>query len=79
MTDLEKLKQITVRATGAVSWRPEGIKHRKNEIFIDIIESINLSMSQRGTVLKAEVLGRIACRTQLSGMPECRFGINDKL
>lgn len=41
-TDLEKLKQITVRATGAVSWRPEGLKYRKNEIFIDIVESINL-------------------------------------
>lgn len=68
-----------MRATGAVSWRPEGIKHRKNEIYIDIIESINLMLSQRGTVLKAEVLGKIACRTALTGMPECRFGVNDKL
>ena len=79
LTDLEKLKQITVRATGAVSWRAEGLKYRKNEIFIDIVESINLSLSQRGTVLKSEVIGKIVCKTQLSGMPECKFGVNDKL
>jgi len=28
--------------TNAVSWRSEGIKHRKNEVFLDVIESLNL-------------------------------------
>ena len=28
--------------TNAVSWRPEGIKYRKNEVFLDVVESINL-------------------------------------
>lgn len=28
--------------TGAVSWRTEGIKYRKNEVFLDVVESINL-------------------------------------
>lgn len=79
MSDIEKLKQITVRATGAISWRAEDIKYRRNEVFIDIIESINVLLSNRGTVLKADVFGRVAVKTQLSGMPECKFGINDKL
>ncbi len=26
----------------AVSWRSEGIKYRKNEVFLDVIESVNL-------------------------------------
>ena len=79
LTDIEKLKQITVQATGAISWRPEGLVYRRNEVFIDIIESVNVLLSNRGTVLKADVLGRVAVKTQLSGMPECRFGVNDKL
>lgn len=29
-------------ATGAVSWRSEGIKHRKNEVFLDVVESVNM-------------------------------------
>jgi AP-1 complex subunit mu len=28
--------------TNAVSWRSEGIKYKKNEIFLDVIESVNL-------------------------------------
>ena len=28
--------------TNAVSWRTEGVKYRKNEVFLDVIESVNL-------------------------------------
>ncbi len=31
-----------VAVTNAVSWRSEGIKYRKNEVFLDVIESVNL-------------------------------------
>jgi len=79
LTDIERLKQITVQATGAISWRAEGIKYKRNEVFIDIIEHINVLLSNRGTVLKADVIGRVAVKAQLSGMPECKFGVNDKL
>ena len=32
-----------------------------------------------GQVLSAHVAGRIVMKSYLSGMPECKFGINDKL
>ena len=28
--------------TNAVSWRSEGLKYYKNEVFLDVIESVNL-------------------------------------
>ena len=31
-----------VALTNAVSWRGEGVKYRKNEVFLDVIESVNL-------------------------------------
>ncbi|NXF08162.1 AP1M1 protein, partial [Smithornis capensis] len=34
--------------TNAVSWRSEGIKYRKNEVFLDVIESVNLLVKTRG-------------------------------
>jgi AP-2 complex subunit mu-1 len=37
LKDLKKLKQLTSQATGVTSWRPEGIVHKKNEIYIDVI------------------------------------------
>jgi AP-1 complex subunit mu len=34
-----------IAVTNAVSWRSEGIKYRKNEVFLDVIESVNLLVS----------------------------------
>jgi len=68
-----------VEITKAVSWRPDGITHRKNEVFLDVFESINLLASAKGTVLRSEIVGSIKMRTFLSGMPELRLGLNDKV
>lgn len=71
--------KITMQATGALSWRRSDIKYRKNEAFVDVIEDVNLLMSATGTVLRADVNGQIVMRAYLSGMPECKFGLNDRL
>ncbi|KAI7807535.1 adaptor related protein complex 1 subunit mu 3 [Triplophysa rosa] len=65
--------------TNAVSWRSEGIKYRKNEVFMDVIESVNLLVSATGSILRSEILGSIKLKTVLSGMPELRLGLNDKV
>ncbi|KAA0712960.1 AP-1 complex subunit mu-1 AP-mu chain family member mu1A [Triplophysa tibetana] len=65
--------------TNAVSWRSEGIKYRKNEVFMDVIESVNLLVSATGSILRSEILGNIKLKTLLSGMPELRLGLNDKV
>lgn len=99
--------RITIQATGAISWRRSDVKYRKNEAFIDVIENVNLLMSNTGkgmddsfrhtlwqgagqkgkmiltvligTILRADVAGQILMRAYLSGTPECKFGLNDKL
>uniref|UniRef100_A0A183CMA7 MHD domain-containing protein n=1 Tax=Globodera pallida TaxID=36090 RepID=A0A183CMA7_GLOPA len=65
--------------TNAVSWRSEGVKHRKNEVFLDVIESLNLLASGAGTVLQSEIVGSVKMRVFLTGMPELRLGLNDKV
>ncbi|KAJ3333460.1 hypothetical protein HDU91_002927, partial [Kappamyces sp. JEL0680] len=64
---------IAIQATGAVSWRRPDIKYRKNEAFIDVIESVNLIVSAK------DASGQVMMRAYLSGMPECKFGLNDKV
>uniref|UniRef100_A0A8D0A3F9 AP-1 complex subunit mu-1 n=1 Tax=Sander lucioperca TaxID=283035 RepID=A0A8D0A3F9_SANLU len=76
--------------------KSEGIKYRKNEVFLDVIESVNLlvgtpcfrsavarklphSVSANGNVLRSEIVGSIKMRVFLSGMPELRLGLNDKV
>ena len=75
----EDASTITSQVTGAIDWRREGITYRKNEMFIDTLESVNLLISQTGAVLRSEVVGKIVMKAYLTGMPECRFGLNDKL
>ncbi|SBT82280.1 AP-1 complex subunit mu-1, putative [Plasmodium ovale] len=81
-----KAHQLTVKnvripsaLTNSVSWRNEGIKYKKNEIFLDVIESLNIIISSNGTVLRSEILGCLKMKSYLSGMPELKLGLNDKL
>jgi len=74
-----KGRDISVAATGVVNWRAEGLKYRKNELYIDVNEDVNLLMSAKGTILRSDVSGKVKLTCHLSGMPECKFGLNDKI
>lgn len=76
---LEVAPRPPVAVTNAVSWRSEGIRHRKNEIFLDVVESLNLLVNSNGTVLHSEIVGAIKMKSFLSGMPELKLGLNDKV
>eukprot|EP01087_Luapelamoeba_hula_P018182 TRINITY_DN5836_c0_g1_i1.p1 TRINITY_DN5836_c0_g1~~TRINITY_DN5836_c0_g1_i1.p1 ORF type:complete len:406 (+),score=58.18 TRINITY_DN5836_c0_g1_i1:49-1266(+) len=80
-TTTDKMKNLTVQMTGAgpCPWREPNIRHRKNELFIDVVESVHVLISASGSVLHANVEGQILLKSQLSGMPECKLGLNDKL
>jgi len=70
---------VPTAASNIVSWRPENIRHAKNEIFLDVIERLNILVSANGNVLRSEILGRVHMRSFLSGMPELKLGLNDKV
>ncbi|KAK0426747.1 hypothetical protein QR680_009878 [Steinernema hermaphroditum] len=76
---LEAAPRPPMAVTNAVSWRSEGIKYRKNEVFLDVIESVNLLANANGTVLQSEIVGSVKMRVYLTGMPELRLGLNDKV
>lgn len=46
----EEQAQITSQVTGQIGWRREGIKYRRNELFLDVLEYVNLLMSTQGNV-----------------------------
>lgn len=65
--------------TSAVGWRPPGIVHKKNEIFLDVVEKLNLLVSSNGQVVHSEIVGALKMKSFLSGMPELKLGLNDRL
>ncbi len=40
---------------------------------------MNLLVNQNGTLLKSEIEGQIRIKAFLSGMPEVRLGLNDRV
>lgn len=46
----EEQAQITSQVTGQIGWRREGIKYRRNELFLDVLEYVNLLMSPQGMI-----------------------------
>ncbi|ESU36150.1 Clathrin associated adaptor complex, mu2 subunit, C-terminal domain protein [Giardia duodenalis] len=75
----ESNQQITVQATGALSHRRQGIIYKRNEIFIDVVESVNAMFNNVGQSLHADVSGKIIIKNSLTGMPDCSFGFNDRV
>lgn len=53
----EEQSQITSQVTGQIGWRREGIKYRRNELFLDVLESVNLLMSPQGLFTRPLVTG----------------------
>jgi len=54
---------LTTQATGATSWRPDNLKYLKNEVYLDVIESVNVLLSSKGTILKNDVQGVVKIKT----------------
>lgn len=76
---LEKTTVVPSNLTNVVSWRQEGIKYKKNDVFLDVIEKVNLLVARDGTVLDSEIVGTIEMKVCLSGMPELKLGRQMKL
>ncbi|OAF69492.1 Clathrin coat-associated protein AP50 [Intoshia linei] len=73
----QEKNKITSQVTGQIGWRRQGIKYRHNELFLDVIESIHLLISSYSKIISCYVDGKIKVRCYLSGMPECKFAVND--
>jgi hypothetical protein len=52
----EESSKITTQATGVTSWRRADVKYKKNEAFVDVVETVNLSMSAKGSSPKEPTL-----------------------
>jgi AP-2 complex subunit mu-1 len=74
-----KAKEVSMQVTGAVQWRAPGLSYKKNEVYLDIVESISVLISPSGQVLRSSATGVIQMKCFLSGMPELTIGLNDRV
>jgi len=63
-------KEAPTPQLSTVPWRHAGIKYASNEIFIDLVETLDAIIDANGKVRHAVVRGDVICISRLSGMPE---------
>ncbi|EFC48275.1 predicted protein [Naegleria gruberi] len=60
-----------------VPWRKAGIKYMNNEVYFDIVETLNVIVDVNGGSAVSEVFGVIKSSCKLSGTPDLLFNFND--
>ncbi|KAL2903343.1 AP-1 complex subunit mu-2 [Bienertia sinuspersici] len=63
---MEVTQRPPMAVTNAVSWRSEGIAYKKNEVFLDVVESVNILVNSNGQIIRSDVVGALKMRTYLS-------------
>ena len=59
MNKLARARQTTAQMTGAVQWRRPGLMYKKNEVYLDVIETISCVTQANGDALRASCSGRV--------------------
>nr|XP_027198038.1 AP-1 complex subunit mu-1-I-like [Dermatophagoides pteronyssinus] len=59
----------------AIAWRANSVKHRKNEIYVDVVESFSAALGPDGAALESGVSGVVRMKSFLSGLPELKLGL----
>lgn len=80
--DIYLKTKIIETLNDSISWRPQGIHYKKNELFVDVIEKIkfvqDLNIDSPNNIKYHQIEGSILCKSYLSGMPLVKLGlIND--
>ena len=45
---VEEHQKITSQVTGQIGWRRDGIKYKRNRLYLDVLEEISMLMSANG-------------------------------
>ncbi|PWY95230.1 AP-3 adaptor complex subunit MU [Aspergillus sclerotioniger CBS 115572] len=67
------LKQSMAAAAAqgpAIPWRKSGVRHTSNELYVDIIESLSVTIAPSGRLISAISSGTIAFTAKISGVPD---------
>lgn len=54
----------------AIPWRKNNVRHTSNELYVDIIETLHITLSPSGRPLSAFAHGTIAFTCKVSGIPD---------
>jgi AP-3 complex subunit mu len=60
----------SAQAGSSVPWRRANVRHTSNEMYVDIVETLSVTMSPSGRPLSAIANGTVAFTAKVSGVPD---------
>lgn len=66
-------QQLSLNPTNngpAIPWRRANVRHTSNELYVDIVETLSVTLAPSGRPLAASVNGSIAFTSKISGVPD---------
>lgn len=66
-------QQLSLNPTNsgpAIPWRRANVRHTSNELYVDIVETLSVTLAPSGRPLAAFANGSIAFRSKISGVPD---------
>lgn len=75
----------TSQTTSPVPWRRANVRHTSNEMYVDIVETLEVTLSPSGRPLSAIANGTVAFTAKVSGVPDlilqlgCPGGIHNAI
>lgn len=70
VSGLGQAQHTTVPYTAPIPWRRQAVRHANNEIYFDIVETLDAVADRRGNVLQSQAWGRVNVNSRLSGNPD---------
>ncbi|KAI4244927.1 MAG: hypothetical protein L6R40_002833 [Gallowayella cf. fulva] len=68
---LKQQLQLNPSSTGpAIPWRRANVRHTSNELYVDILETLQVTLAPSGRPLAAIANGSIAFTSKISGVPD---------
>lgn len=62
-------------AGALIPWRRARVKYAQNEVFVDVIETMDATLTADGGIIRARIRGELWLNTRLSGTPEITLSL----
>ncbi|CAL3967641.1 unnamed protein product [Diplocarpon coronariae] len=67
---------ISAANTPALPWRRANVRHTSNELYVDLVETLRVTMAPSGRPLAAFANGTIAFTSKISGVPDLLLNLS---
>jgi len=72
-----RVSEVSHESKGPVWWRRPNVTHVSNEIYVDVVDTVDCILDSRGQIISGGVRGDVHVNSKLSGVPQVMISLRD--